>query len=227
MHRSLAAGTLIVLVAMLVTTGCGPDPKERIAQLDLENQQLMDDLAGARGDAQQARSDQDLCELELATLRADNDNLRTQLTDARANPPATDTPEGWTAVPGGAMIALPGEVLFRAGKVDLRPEARRALDDVVRVLRSEYADRDVLVYGHTDGDPIKKSGWKDNLELSAQRALAVVRHLHGRGIAPARLVAGGCGEHRPVSANASSAGKAKNRRVEIYVLDAVVQTASR
>ena len=95
------------------------------------------------------------------------------------------------------------------------------------MVNSEYATHDVLVYGHTDDVPIKKSGWKDNFELSAQRALSVVRYIQGRGVNPTRLVAAGCGEHRPVVANTSSASRTKNRRVEIYALDVAVQTAGR
>ena len=77
----------------------------------------------------------------------------------------------------------------------------RALDPVIRTLNSEYPSQDVLVYGHTDNVPIKKSGWKDNFELSTQRALSVVRQLQTRGVSPTRLVAAGCGEHRPVLPN--------------------------
>ena len=95
------------------------------------------------------------------------------------------------------MINIEGEVLFRSGKAALRPEARSTLDAIARTLNGEYGDRDVLVYGHTDAQPIKKSRWKDNLELSAQRALSVVRYLQTRSVAPRRLVAGGCGENRP------------------------------
>ena len=95
------------------------------------------------------------------------------------------------------------------------------------MVNSEYPTQDVLVYGHTDNEPIKKSGWKDNYELSAQRALAVVRHLQSRGVSAARLVAAGCGEHRPTAPNTSQQSRAKNRRVEIYVLEAAMQTAGR
>ena len=54
-------------------------------------------------------------------------------------------------------------------------------------------------------------------ELSAQRALSVARYLIEHGIAEKQVRAAGCGPARPVASNASAAGKAKNRRVEIVV----------
>ena len=75
------------------------------------------------------------------------------------------------------------------------------------------------MFGHTDSDPIRKSGWKDNRELSAQRALAVVRQLQTAGISGGQLVACGWGEHRPLVENSTNTAKAKNRRVEIFAVD--------
>ena len=73
------------------------------------------------------------------------------------------------------------------------------------------------VVGHTDTEPIKKSSWKDNLELSAQRALSVTRYLMDHGIPDKQVEASGCGSARPVASNSTADGKAKNRRVEIVV----------
>ncbi len=219
----------LVVASLLAVTGCGENPQERIALLEQDNQRLIDELGMARTDADAARRDLALCEQDQLTCRRDAEDLRAQLAAlaAREPEPLAEVPEGWTPVPGGAMIAIEGEVLFRSGKTTLRPEARRALDAVARTVNSEYVTQDVLVYGHTDNVPIKKSGWKDNLELSAQRALAVVRYLESRGVAPSRLVAAGCGEHRPIGPNSSAEAQAKNRRVEVYALDAVVQSAGR
>jgi chemotaxis protein MotB len=85
------------------------------------------------------------------------------------------------------------------------------------VLRQKYAGKHIDVVGNTDSEPIKKSAWKDNWELSAERALSVTRYLIERGIAADRVRAVGCGEARPIASNATAAGKGKNRRVEIVV----------
>ncbi len=71
--------------------------------------------------------------------------------------------------------------------------------------------------GHTDTDPIKKSGWKDNWELSAERALSVVRYLVKKGVPNSGVRACGSGSARPIGPNSSAAGKARNRRVEVVV----------
>ena len=84
-------------------------------------------------------------------------------------------------------------------------------------IKRDYPGSTIRVQGHTDGDPIKKSGWKDNWELSCERALTVVRQLTKAGINPKNVCAAGFGRHRPVADNSSRAGKSRNRRVEIVV----------
>ena len=91
------------------------------------------------------------------------------------------------------------------------------LDHIYSVLQQTYSSNVIDVVGHTDADPIKKSKWKDNWELSSQRALTVVRYLTNKGFNPAQIRAVGCGESRPVAPNTSVSGKGKNRRVEIVV----------
>jgi len=93
------------------------------------------------------------------------------------------------------------------------------LDHIREVLQQKYPGKQIDVVGHTDTDPINKTKdlWKDNWELSAQRALAVTRYLIARGIDDKMIRAVGCGQARPVVSNATATGKAKNRRVEIVV----------
>jgi len=118
---------------------------------------------------------------------------------------------------GTITVTLPNEILFDSGKATLKQATSRELDHILSVLKSKYSGRQIDVVGHTDTDPIKKSPWKDNWELSAERALTVVRYLIQRGIPENQIRAAGCGEARPIASNANAAGKAKNRRVEIVV----------
>ncbi|MCH8242160.1 MAG: OmpA family protein [Planctomycetes bacterium] len=121
-------------------------------------------------------------------------------------------------------VALPGAT-FKFGRSFIRPNVvpmiERILDRVDEFI-DEYRDVRLCVFGHTDGTPIKKSGWKDNWELSTQRSLEVVRYMADRGVARVRLVAGGCGENRPRVQNSSEANRGKNRRVEIFAIDSAL-----
>ena len=76
----------------------------------------------------------------------------------------------------------------------------------------------IFIEGHTDTDPIKYSGFKSNWELSTARATEVVHFfVNEMAIDARRLSAVGCGEFQPVASNDTSAGKSKNRRVEIII----------
>lgn len=114
---------------------------------------------------------------------------------------------------GDLHVRVPGDVLFASGKVELRNSAKSTLNEIVSVLQSDYAHNTIRVEGYTDTDPIRKSSWKDNLELSLQRAAAVHRYLQSRGIDSDRMYAAGFGETRPAES------KARSRRVEIVVVE--------
>jgi chemotaxis protein MotB len=121
---------------------------------------------------------------------------------------------------GTVTVTLENALLFDSGKATLKKATSAELDHIRSVLRdARYAGKPIDVVGHTDTDPIRKTKaqWKDNWELSAERALSVARYLMQKGIADEDIRAVGCGASRPVASNASTAGKAKNRRVEIVV----------
>jgi chemotaxis protein MotB len=210
----LAGGGLVLLgLTAMMTGGCQDPNKEKIAMLEGNNKALTDELNGCQNESAQLRAERDTCLKDLADARGETAGLRDKL----ASQPKV--PEGWTAVPGGAMIAIEGWALFDEGDESIRKGEIKVLDLVASTLQKEYASKDVLVFGHTDNKSIKVSGWKDNWELSAQRALSVVRYFATKGIDPKRMVACGCGEHRPRMANDSDQNRQKNRRVEIFVLD--------
>jgi chemotaxis protein MotB len=139
-------------------------------------------------------------------------------------PLVEQAPAGWTAVPGGGMISIEENILFGPGKAVLRDEARKTLDGIASTLSGEYGNKDIMVFGHTDDRPIKKSGWNDNWQLSTERGLAVVRYLKEHSVSPDRLVAAGCGEYRPRVPNTTEPNRLSNRRVEIFAIDAAPRT---
>lgn len=119
---------------------------------------------------------------------------------------------------GGATITLASDVTFRAGRADLSARAVEILKRVAAALKSTEGVRAVRIEGHTDTDPIRKSGWRNNEELSLARAKMVRKYLVTQGFAEDFLSVDGLGASKPVESNKTKAGKARNRRVEIILL---------
>lgn len=117
----------------------------------------------------------------------------------------------------GVVLRLAEGVFFDLGKADLRPDARRVLDELAVLVRA--VPNPVRVEGHTDNLPIRTERFPSNWELSTARATNVVRYLiEEHGLDPRRLSAAGYGEYRPVAPNDSDANRARNRRVDIVLL---------
>ena len=219
MNSRTMARTMSILCAVLLAGGCSG--QKNMADLEAQNQNLRGQLNRSSADLTSAMKERDLINQRLAAALREAESLRSEL----AGRPAPETaPAGWTAVPGGGMIAIEENILFAPGKATLRDEARKTLDAIVSTLGGEYGNKDIMVFGHTDDRPIKKSGWQDNWQLSTERGLAVVRYLKEHGVAPDRLVAAGCGEFRPRVANSSEPNRLTNRRVEIFAIDAQPRT---
>lgn len=103
---------------------------------------------------------------------------------------------------------------FDTGKATLQPGSDQVLGEVVKLLQG-HGEWRFEVQGHTDNVGAKAA----NLTLSDQRAKAVVAWLTTHGIAASRLVAKGYGDGKPLADNATDAGRAKNRRVELKKLN--------
>lgn len=117
----------------------------------------------------------------------------------------------------GAHIVISDPVLFDLGKAELKPESRTALDIITKMIKNS-PKTEVFVEGHTDNWPISNEEFPSNWELSAARALSVVKFFaFRRGIDPSRFAATGYGEYRPLKPNDSPENRAKNRRVEMFV----------
>lgn len=114
---------------------------------------------------------------------------------------------------GTVTVSLPGDIFFDSGAATIRQSARASLDKVAAALKQDYAGKQVRVEGHTDSDPIKKSKWKSNQELSEARAAAVRTYLVSKGVSANSISTMGHGAERPRGKD-----KARNRRVEIVVL---------
>ncbi len=114
-------------------------------------------------------------------------------------------------------IRLESAQLFGSGRAELKPEVSATLDRVAQALKSDYSGRQVDIEGHTDADPITKSKWKNNHELSVARSVAVFEALKRRGVPESQLRVSGWGPNHPLAASSSKQSKSQNRRVEIVV----------
>ena len=115
---------------------------------------------------------------------------------------------------GLVVNVVTDRVLFELGEASLRPEGRKVLDAVAPALRG--LPNALTVEGHTDNVPVS-GRYASNWELSTERATTVLRYLLTRGIPGAQVSAAGYADQRPLSSNASAAGRARNRRVAIVV----------
>lgn len=106
-------------------------------------------------------------------------------------------------------IALYG-ILFETGKATLKDASKHELSLIVDYL-NKYPAVNIYVVGHTDDT----GSLNLNMELSEQRANAVVDYLVANGLSKSRLIADGVGPFAPVTTNESEKGRKLNRRVEI------------
>jgi chemotaxis protein MotB len=198
---------LLGLAALPLLTGCNYNrvKAERDALWE-QNQELQDKYTDALAAL-------DAAENELAMLRNQPAPAPVVVEQPASNRFA-DIEGVETFQRGGDLhVRVPGDVLFASGKVDLRSSAKQTLNEIASVLQSDYATNTIRIEGYTDTDPIRRSNWKDNLELSLQRAAAVHRYLQSQGISADRMYAAGFGETRPAES------KQRSRRVEIVVVE--------
>lgn len=117
----------------------------------------------------------------------------------------------------GVIIQLRDNVLFETSSSDLREESKEVLNKINSLIAS--IDNQILVEGHTDNRPINTSRFPSNWELSADRAVNVVKYfIEVMGQDPSIFSAAGYGEYHPVAPNDTYENMAKNRRVDILIV---------
>jgi chemotaxis protein MotB len=125
----------------------------------------------------------------------------------------------------GDRFVFQSEVLFPKGSASINPagvEEITKLAAAITELEAEIPDDIAWVLrvdGHTDIDPIRSATFRSNWELSAARAIAVVRLLIQEGVPPQRLVAAGFGEFQPIDPADDEEAKARNRRIELKLTE--------
>ena len=109
-------------------------------------------------------------------------------------------------------LNIPNDVSFDVNSATIRPAMRGVLDPFAAALRDDPNAR-VMIVGHTDNTGPDSV----NNPLSLERARSVHDYLTSRGVSPSHMQTAGRGEREPVADNGTESGRARNRRVEIYL----------
>jgi outer membrane protein OmpA-like peptidoglycan-associated protein len=109
-------------------------------------------------------------------------------------------------------VMIPGDLSFDPGRADIKPNFRPVLDQFAQSLVQNPASV-IQIVGHTDATGNDAA----NVQLSRDRANATRDYLASRGVTTNRITTDGRGEREPVASNDTDAGRARNRRVEIFV----------
>lgn len=130
----------------------------------------------------------------------------------------------------GDRFIFQSEVLFATGQANISDTGKEQLAEIASALREieEVIPKDIpwvlQIEGHTDSDPIADNPFfRDNWDLSTERALSVVRFLRSEGIPANRLAAAGYGEFQPIDTQNSEAAKQRNRRIELKLTQRIAQ----
>lgn len=177
----------------------------QLEKCNLENKLLSSQLATQKEKYQEA--------LKL------NEQIKKDLEEFVKRNPGTEIGKDWQLIIS--------DILFDSGKATLKENGKKALDDfVANVVKGK--DLYLRIVGHTDSDPIVKTigVWKTGLnhELAGARALTVLEYLSKQGISTAKMHYESYGENEPRAPNDTKENKAKNRRVEIYILEKAAES---
>ncbi len=212
---------LVALVAVVMVSGC-QNWEKKYSGLNVEHQNLQGLYENCVTTLESSNIEKSQIGQELVTTQQTIEELQKLIQERNISPgEATGFGEGYDVAvdsrAGTITVTLPNAILFAAGKASLKKASIAELNHVLGVINERYHDREINIVGHTDSDPIKKSKWKDNWQLSSERSLSVLRYLEKKGIIDERLMASAAGASRPIGPNSSESGKARNRRVEIVV----------
>ncbi len=184
------------------------DLAQRLGQTEVEKQELATAKAELSQDVQ-AKDEQ------IAALRGEFDELQEKM--------KAEIEKGNIRLSqdqGRIKVDMVDEILFDVGEASISTQGEEVLSRVGAVL-ARMADKRIQVSGHTDDLPISPrlaDRFPTNWELSAARAITVVRFLEERARVPGRrLVAAAHSQFDPISANKTASGRARNRRIEILL----------
>lgn len=111
-------------------------------------------------------------------------------------------------------LSIPNDISFATGRHDIQPRLMPILDQFAQGLQQQPS-MEVRIVGHTDNT----GGDELNNPLSVNRAQSAREYLMGRGVASSRISIDGRGSHEPIADNSTEAGRARNRRIDIFLAE--------
>ncbi|WP_446898234.1 OmpA/MotB family protein [Clostridium sp. LBM24168] len=118
----------------------------------------------------------------------------------------------------GLIVSINDTLFFDTGKAEIKPGIQTKLIGIGKIVNK--LGNLIRVEGHTDNVPISNNQYSSNWQLSCIRAANVTQFLQSKvGISPTKLSAAGYGEYKPIIDNSTEAGRAKNRRVDIIIVN--------
>ncbi|MDH5560499.1 MAG: OmpA family protein [Deltaproteobacteria bacterium] len=185
------------------------DYEDRIAQLQKSENNLKDELSQLKKLTKDQR-------MELERLKSQEKELEKQLQN--------EIQLGQIRLKkfhNKLIINIDNRISFDSGKAELKDEILKAFDKIAQIL-VDFPENRIMIEGHTDDDKITGGRFKDNWQLSTERALSVLRYLlENKKLDKSRFMAAGYGEHSPIVPNTTPQNKALNRRVDIVVVPRV------
>jgi chemotaxis protein MotB len=174
------------------------------ADRNAELQALVDELSKSKKKLEQAKAELEKKSSEYQALAS---SLQGEIEAGRVEV---------SELKGRLTVKMKDKILFASGSATIGKEGQVALGKVADALRGVQG-RVIRIEGHTDDVPTGGGAFPTNWELSAARALAVVRYLQERGVDPSRLAAAGYGQYQPITGNDTPEGRSQNRRIEIVL----------
>lgn len=240
-RTAFAAGVCLYLLSAAGCYAPRGNRYARQAQLQArhmwqQNQQLAAAKSAAERQAAQLAADLQNTNARLANLDQERSQLHERyvsLLNQQKNPLSADTTRKFEELarrypefefdPVTGVSKFHSDVLFDSGSAQLKSSAQNLLKEFAGLMNEHDASRfNILVVGHTDDQPIKKSSTKShhptNWHLSTNRADSVVLTLSKCGVKESRMGAAGYSMFQPVAPNTDAASRQRNRRVEIFIL---------
>ncbi|MFH1807166.1 MAG: OmpA family protein [Pseudomonadota bacterium] len=197
--------------------------EQRLAQLEGAMAQQESQNASLRGELRRLEEEQALLSKAKQKLLDDKRKLEEKNNhyEELAKALETEVKDGRVALRrlrDGVIVEMPNKVLFPSGSAELNEMGQKTLAAVGGAIK-EIKDRRIRIEGHTDNVPTGKNvSYASNWELSAARAITVTKFLQEQGVTPSLMSAEARSEYAPIAKNSSATGRARNRRIEIYLV---------